>query len=206
MTTLDGEAPAPTFRSILAGIAAAILVFMAFFNLPILFKSVGAVLGFVPDKLGLIHTVHADEVIEVDLSVSPSSIAIPKPGDYVLYTGNYDLLVINDAVVEAQSDGWLTMKSENGDSIPVRFISRAMAWYDTIYAKGRPVATFSIEAPGTYTITHPTRHDAASIVPNYVSGRENLITFIYLVEVAILVFIVWDIRGAIRERRRRARE
>lgn len=206
MTILDGEAPQPTIRSILAGIAAAILLFMAFFNLPLLFKSLGAVLGFLPDKLGLVQVVSSDEVINLDLSVSPSSINFTKPGDYLLYTNNYDLLVINDAVVEAQSDGWLTMESQDETPVPVHFISRGMALYDTIFAKGRPVATFTIASPGTYLVRHPTRYDTASIVPNYISGRENWIMFIYIAELAIILWILWDIRGAIRERRRKARE
>jgi hypothetical protein len=205
MTTLDGEAPQPTFRSILAGIAAGILLLLAFLNLSTLFKSLGAVLGFLPDTVGLIQVVHPEEVITVDMSVSPSSINFTKPGDYLLYTNNYDLLVINDAVVEAQSDGWLTIESESEEPIPVQFISRGMALYDTIYAKGRPVARFTIESPGTYIILHPTRYDTASIVPNYISGQENWITFIYLAELVIIGWIFWDILGAIRERRKKMR-
>lgn len=206
MTILDGEAPSPTIRSIVAGIAAAVLLFLAFLNLSTLLKSLGAVLGFIPDKIGIIQVVHPAEVIDFDVSVSPSQINFTKSGDYLLYTNNYDLLVINDAVVEAEADPWLTIESENEDSIPVQLISRGMAWYDTIYAKGRPVAAFHIESPGTYIMLHPTRYGTASIVPNYTAGRENLVSFIYIAELTIIVWIIWDVRGAIRERRRKARE
>lgn len=206
MTTLDGEAPPPTFRSILAGIAAAILLFLAFFNIPMLVKSVGAVLGFLPSTIGLIQTVQPEEVMTVDISISPSLINITKSGDYLLYTNNYDLLVINDAVVEAESEPWLKIESQDEQEIPVHLISRGLGWYDTIHAKGRPVATFHIDAPGTYLITHPTRYDTASIVPDYTTGRESSIRLIYLAELAIVIFLLWDIRGAIRERRKKARE
>jgi hypothetical protein len=206
MTTLDGEAPQPTFRSILAGIAAAVLLLLAIFNIPLLVKSLGAVLGFLPSKVGLIQTVQPGDVMTVDISVSPSTINITKSGDYLIYTRNYDLLVINDAVVEAESEPWLKIESQDEQEIPVHLISRGLGWYDTIYAKGRPVATFHIDAPGTYLITHPTRYDTASIVPDYTTGRESSIRFIYLAELAIVIFLVWDIRGAIRERRRKARE
>ena len=206
MTILDGEAPSPTIRSIVAGIAAAVLLFLAFFNIPLLVKSVGAVLGFLPSTIGLMQVVRPEEVLTVDISRSPSMINITKPGDYLLYTNNYDLLVINDAVVEAESEPWLTIEAENQEEIPVHLISRGMAWYDTIHAKGRPVATFRIESPGAYLITHPPRYDIASIVPNYIVGHEKWITFIYLAELAILIFIIWDVRGAIRERRKKARE
>jgi hypothetical protein len=206
MTVLDGEAPSPSIRSIVAGIAAAVLLFLAIFNLPLLVKSLGAVLGFLPSKIGLIQVVQPHEVLTVDISRSPSLVNITKPGDYLLYTNNYDLLVINDAVVEAESKPWLTIEAENEEEIPVHLISRGMAWYDTIHAKGRPVATFHIESPGEYVITHPTRYDTASIVPNYTVGHEKWITFIYLAELAIVIFILWDVRGAVRERRRKARE
>lgn len=206
MNTLRGDAPNPTFRSIFAGIAAAILLFVAFLNLPILFKSAGAVLGFIPSKIGLIQVVKPEEVTPVDLSTSPSTIVLEQPGDYLLYTNNYDLLVINDAIVEAGSDVWLTIVSEKGDEIPVTLISRGMAVYDTIHANGRPVAMFTIDAPGTYSITHPTRYAIASVVPDYVNGHENWITFLYIAEVALLIYIIWDIRAAVRARRRRSSE
>lgn len=206
MTTLDGEAPPPTIRSILAGISAALLLLLAFLNISTIVKSLGAVLGFIPDKIGLMQVVHPEEVMTMDISTSPSAVNFTKPGDYLLYTDNYDLLVINDAVVEAESDPWLTIETENEDRVPVHLISRGMAWYDTIHADGRPVAAFHIESPGTYNMLHPTRYGTASIVPNYTTGRENSISFIYAAELAIILWILWDVRGAIRERRRKARE
>jgi hypothetical protein len=204
MNTLRGEAPPPTFRSIFAGIAAAILLLFAFLNLPTLFKSAGAVLGFIPSKIGLIQVVRPADVLPIDLSVSPSAIVLAKPGNYLLYTDNYDLLVINDAIVEADSKSWLRIESQNNEEIPVTLISRGMAIYDSIHARGRPVAMFTIDAPGTYSMIHPTRYATASVVPNYTSGNENWITFLYVAQVALLIYIIWDIRAAIRARKQKA--
>lgn len=204
MNTLRGEAPPPTFRSMFAGIAAAILLFLAFLNLPFLFKSAGAVLGFIPGKIGLIQVVKPEEVIAIDLSLSPSTIVLAQPGNYVLYTDNYDLLVINDAIVEADSESWLRIQAENNEEIPVTLISRGMAIYDSIHARGRPVATFTVESPGTYSMIHPTRYATASVIPNYTSGRENWITFLYIAQVALLIYIIWDIRAALRARKQKA--
>jgi hypothetical protein len=206
MTILQGEAPPPSFRSIFAGIAAAILLLLAFLNLPVLVKYAGAVLAFIPSKIGLIQVVRPEEIMPVDMSISPTSVTLTKPGNYALYTDNYDLLVINDAVVEAHKDPWVKIELENKKEIQVDLVSRGMALYDTVYARGRPVATFTIETPGTYLITHPTRYAIASIVPNYMSGQENWTNFLFIVEVIILVVVIVDIRAALRARKQRMRK
>lgn len=206
MTILQGEAPPPSFRSIFAGIAAGIILLLAFLNLPVLVKYAGAVLAFIPGKIGLIQVVKPEDVISVDLSTSPTSVNFSKPGNYALYTDNYDLLVINDAIVEAKTEPWVKIESRGKEMIPVSLVSRGMALYDTIYAKGRPVATFTIGTPGTYLITHPSRFAIASIVPNYVGGQENWITFLYIVEIVILVIVIMDIRASVRARKKKMRE
>jgi hypothetical protein len=206
MTTLQGDPPAPTFRSIFAGIAAGILLLLAFLKLPTLVKYAGATLAFVPGKLGLMQVVQPEEVIAVDMSTSPTQIAFTRPGNYAFFTDNYDLLVINDAVLEAEAKPWLKVEADNGESIQIHLVSRGLAFYDTVLAKGRPVATFTIETPGTYSMIHPTRPSIASIVPNYTSGHENWITFLYIAELVFLVIAVRDIRAAVRSRKERPKQ
>jgi hypothetical protein len=206
MSTIQGEPPSPTFRSIFGGIIVAVLLFLAFMNLSTVLKYAGAVLGFIPGKLGLIQVVKPQEVIPVDVTTSPTVINIPQPGIYMLYTDNYDLLVINDAVVEAGSKPWLKIEGEDGEEIPVRLVERGLAIYDTIWAKGRPVAKFAIAKPGNYSIRHPSRPDEADIVPDYITGHENWIIFLFGLELAALIMIVLDIRRAIRSRRKKLRE
>jgi hypothetical protein len=140
------------------------------------------------------------------MSTSPSPITFTKPGSYDFYTDNYDLLVINDAIVEAGSKPWLKIEADNGKGIQVNLISRGMAFYDTLLAKGRPVAIFTIETPGNYFITHPTRPTIANIVPDYTSGVESWITFLFIAELVIFIIIIRDIRAAVRSRKRKAQK
>jgi hypothetical protein len=206
MAGFEGGAPSPTFRSIFGGIALALLLLFAFLNLPVIVKIAGAALAFIPGKIGLMHVVQPEEVMPIDMSSSPSPITFTKSGSYALYTDNYDLLVINDAIVEAGSKPWLKIEAENGGSIQVNLVSRGMAFYDTILAKGRPVATFTIEAPGNYIIIHPTRPTTADIVPDYTSGAEGWITFLFIAEVVIFIIIIRDIWATVRSRRRKAQK
>jgi len=201
MSVLQGEPPSPKFRSIFGGIALGILLLLAFLNLPILVKYTGAALTFLPGKLGLMQVVKSGEVLPVDMTTSPTAITFTKPGNYLLYTDNYDLLVINDAIAQQKEKAWFKIDTKDGESIKITLLSRAMAIYDTPLAKGRPVALFTITSPGNYIMTHPARPTFAYIVPDYTSGRENWITFLILAEVVFLFIVIRDIRGAIRSRK-----
>jgi len=203
MSILQGEPPSPTFRSIFGGIALGIVLLLAFFNLPVLVKYTGAVLTFIPGKLGLIQVVKSNEVISVDFAASPTTIAFKKPGNYALYTDNYDLLIIHDAIVESGGKAWLKIETEIGENIDIKLISRGMAFYDTLLAKGRPVAIFTIAKPGAYIMKHPTRPTTAYVVPDYTSGNENWIKFLLIAELVILVIVIRDIRGALRARKKK---
>ena len=67
----------------------------------------------------------------VDFHLSPTSITFTKPGRYLLYTDDYDLLVVNDAIIAANSKPWLNIQSESGEPVQVGLIERGMAIYDT---------------------------------------------------------------------------
>jgi hypothetical protein len=201
VTILDGEPPAPTFRSIFAGIAATVLLLLAFLKLPILVKYTGAVFAFIPGKIGLMQVVQPEEVMPIDLSTSPTPITFPRRGNYAFFTDDYDLLVINDAILASGSKPWLKFDAGSGDTIQVNLVSRGMAFYDTVFAKGRPAATFTVESPGTYVMLHPTRPVIASIVPDYTSGNEKAITFVFIAEAVILILAIRDIRSALRSRK-----
>jgi hypothetical protein len=43
-------------------------------------KGAGSVLLFIPERLGLVHTVHPAEVFEFDMNGSPSQVAFPRGG------------------------------------------------------------------------------------------------------------------------------
>jgi hypothetical protein len=182
----------PTIGSIVIGIALVILAFLAFLRLPDVVKFTGAVLMYVPAKIGLIDMVMPQDVIPLPLAENPSSIIIPAPGQYLLYLNNYDLLVIHDAVVAGNSEPWIKIQPENLDTeLEITLIERGLTWYDTPFAAGRPVVAFKIDQPGTYQVVHPTRLDTANVVPDTITGKESLITFWALAEIALIGGVVY---------------
>ena len=184
----------PTISSIVIGIALVIVAFLAFLRLPDIVKFTGAILLYVPAKVGLIEMVTPKDVIPLPLADNPSSIKIPSPGQYLLYLNNYDLLVIHDASVARNSKSWIKIQAENLDTeVEITLIGRGLAWYDTPFAPGRPVVSFKIDQPGTYQVVHPTRSDIANVVPDTITGKESLLTFLALVEIALTGGIVYHI-------------
>jgi hypothetical protein len=172
--------------SIVGGILLAVAVLVAFALLPSMVKWVGAALTFLPSRIGLVHMVLPDEVRSVDLSQSPTDVSFASAGSYALFTANYDLLVINDAVLDAKAKPWLKLTTPSGEDVAIELIDRGLALYDTPFAAGRPVARFEIRQPGTYSLMHPTRSDLAYIVPDYAHGEEGGFVFWMLVQLAVL--------------------
>ena len=200
-----GLPPSPSFRSIISGIAAFILLFLAFLSLGNIVKQVGAVLTFVPAKLGIIETVTREEVVSMDITESPSTVTFNKIGKYLLYTDNSDLLEINDAILAApDAKPWVRVISVSDETeLKVVLIERGLTIHDTPLAKGRPVASFEITDPGEYTIMHPRRPDTSYLVPDYITGNESFINFLMIIQVVVLIWIIRDVRISLRERRDR---
>lgn len=197
---IDGLPPQPTFRSIFGGIALVLILILAVLNIDKIIKYAGASLTFIPSKLGLLPVVSRNEVMPVNMHSTPTSVTFTKSGHYLFYTDNYDLLVINDAIILAKSKPWIIIQTDAGESIQVSLIERGMTIYDTPLARGRPVASFEILNPGVYAIAHPRRPINAYIVPNYTSGNERTISFFMWLEVLIVVSVIWGFK-----RRRRAK-
>ena len=186
-----GLPPQPTCRSIFGGIALFVILLVAVLNTPILFKYVGAGLTFIPSHLGLFQVVSRAEVMPVDIHSSPTSITFTKPGGYLLYTDDYDLQVVNDAIIASKGKPWINMQSESGQPVQVELIDRGLAIYDTPLASGRPVAKFEIISPGVYTMEHPRKPINIYIVPDYVSGKEGKIIFFICLEIGLVVLVIW---------------
>ena len=185
MTT--GLPKQPSFGSILLGITLFVIALVAFLRLPDVVKYTGAALMYVPAKLGLTDMVMPKDVIPLPLEENPSLATIPSPGRYILYLNNYDLLVVHDAVVAGNSKPWIRIQPENLDTdLNVTLIGRGLTWYDTPFARGRPVVAFKINQPGTYRFIHPARPDTAYIVPDTLTGQESRITFWVLAEIALI--------------------
>jgi hypothetical protein len=127
----------------------------------------------------------------VDIHSTPTSITFTKPGRYLLYTDDYDLLVVNDAIIAANIKPWINIQSESGKPVQVSLIERGMAIYDTPLARGRPVASFEIVYPGVYFMAHPRKPVNIYILPDYLSGKEGKITFFICLEIVIVVLAIW---------------
>jgi hypothetical protein len=186
-----GLPPQPTFRSIFGGIALLVILILAFLNIDKIFKYIGATLTFIPSQLGLFQVVSRNEVMPVDIHSTPTSITFTKPGRYLLYTDDYDLLVVNDAIIAANIKPWINIQSESGKPVQVSLIERGMAIYDTPLARGRPVASFEIVYPGVYIMAHPRKPVNIYILPDYLSGKEGKITFFICLEIVIVVLAIW---------------
>ena len=185
MTT--GLPKPPTFRSILLGIALFIIVLIAFIKIPDVIKYSGTVLMYVPAKLGLIDMVMPKDVIPLPLKENPSLIMIPAAGQYAMYLNNYDMLVVHDAIVASDAKPWMKLQSKDlGTEVELTLIGRGLAWYDTPFARGRPVVTFTIDQPGTYQFTHPARQDSMYLVLDTMTGKESQITFWVLAEIVLI--------------------
>ena len=184
---MSAEPRSPTFRAMLAGIVVAIIAMMLVCALGDVLKIAGAPFLVIPGMLGIIQTVGPEDVRTVQMADSPTIVRLLRPGRYAVYVDDYDLLAITDSLINAKGNPWLKVKAlDNGETIPATLIDRGLRLYDTPYAKGRPVINFAVDRPGAYELTHPRRNITMSIVPDYTTGRETLVTLVYLVQIALL--------------------
>jgi hypothetical protein len=197
----------PTYRSIVIGIGLFLLLFLAFFRIPEIVKYTGAALMYIPSTIGLVDMVKPREVIAESLATSPTTVALPERGAYALYTENYDLLNLHNAAVESGKLDWIMIQSEGtGQAIPFDIVDRGLALYDTPFARGRPLLTFSVPQAGRYQITHPTRPDTFYIVLDVFTGKESAIILVICLEmglilaVASVIFIRRDAPRRLRKR------
>ena len=188
---MSGEPQAPTFRAMLVGIVMVIIGMMLVCALGDVLKVVGSPFLFIPGVLGIVQTVGPEDVRTVEMADSPTIVRLMQPGLYAVYVDDADLLTVTDALINANGNPWLKVKAlDNGENIRATLIERGLRLYDTPYARGRPVINFAITRPGAYELTHPRRNITMSIVPDYTTGRETLLAFIYLVQIALVVGIV----------------
>lgn len=189
-----------SFRSIFLGIAIFFVLLCAFLLLPDLIKIIGYPFLWIPDCLNIIAVPDAGDVQKFDLAVSDQTVDFAQPGNYVVYTGDTDLLLTNDSLAEKNSAPWLLLQRE-GETITPQYVRRGLMPFDSPFAKGRPVLTFQITAPGRYTLTYPHRQVIIAILPDSVSGHEGLFWMIYSIELALIGYAAWKITGRRRGKR-----
>ncbi len=178
----------PTFRSILLGIAAFLILIVLLCSLSEVVKFFGSTLLFFPAKLGVIQDVTPDDVVNVKLASSPSRLNLTRPGLYAVYADNPDLLELTDSLLNSHAAPWLKLKSlSTGQSIVVNYVERGLHVFDSALVRGRPIFTFNVTAPGTYEMTHPLRPaTTVSVLPDNITGHEAIITLAALVQLAIV--------------------
>jgi hypothetical protein len=181
----------PRLLTIGLGIALFALFLIALCSLSQGVKWAGSVLLFIPERLGLVHTVHPAEVFEFDMTRSPAQLTFTRAGLYQVYTSDYDLLVISDQLAQSGSPPWITVTKAGSDApVAVTYITRGLLPYDTPHASGRPVLEFQIPEPGNYALDYPTRQAEMSMVPDYVTGNEALIYTTFAAQLLILALPV----------------
>ncbi len=203
-----------TVRAILTGVIALMLLCVFSWSLGAVIKWVGAPFLLLPDALGLARQVQRQEIMPFDLNVSPNAVTLPAAGRYAIYIGAVEVLEVTDQIMASGADPWLSVKSlANGRAQPVEFIRRGMAPFDTPFAPGRPVMTFTVPAAGRYELTHMRRLATAAIVPDYVTGQESLLWTLYAVQLALVVGVPallyyqrhrdeWEMAAQLKARRR----
>lgn len=184
----EGEYRAPTFRSIILGILIFAVLLLIFFLLPDVVKAVGTAFLYFPSRLGLLPWVSSADVAAIHLPDSSTNLLdFRAAGPYVLYTDDYDMLVITDALMNSDAPPWLKVRRvESNEYLEITYVNRGLRPYDNPFARGRPILRFDIPAAGRYEITHPTRPGMIYILPDATTGRERTIIAAYAVQLAVI--------------------
>ena len=183
MTT--GYPKPPSTISILLGILASIALCIAAFQLPNIVKWTGNLFLFLPSKLGIIQIATPQDIIDVDFSTNPTLVYFPKAGPYNLYTNHLDLLTITDSLTASERVWLIITPLGSEEPLQVLFFTRGQFFYDSAFAKGRPIYYFNIPSPGYYVLRHPTRPISVDFVPDYNTFNETKLILIYLVQIIL---------------------
>jgi hypothetical protein len=178
----------PRIRSIVIGILLFMVLLYSLLTLSGTMKQVGNVFLYIPSQLGLIQRVLPEEVHTIDLrTTSPTVLDFTSPGRYAIYTGDYDLLMLNIL----NGPPWLQVTSQSTrEQIPIISIGRGARPYDTPLAAGRPIFAFDITVPGTYEIAYHFRYASIAIVPDYTTGKELVMVLAFIAQIFILLIIL----------------
>ncbi len=183
----SGEYRAPRLRDIGIALVVALIALIALFQLGDVVKLAGAVLYWLPARLGLVEQADAPQVWRHDLDTLPEAINISAAGRYMIYTSDYDLLVMTDAMRQEQAPPWLVISDAGaGERAPARYVTRGMRIYDSHLAPGRPVFSVEIPKAGDYALKAPRRPAEIAIVRDYVTGNEARIGSIFALELLLL--------------------
>ena len=182
---MSASTAGPKLRSILAGIALFCAILGFFAVLPEAIKWAGYPLLWLPARLGLVNQVTVAAVQSFDLATPPNQMVASTVGRYAVYTRDSDLLALELVATRP----WLNVSAlVTGERAPAYLVPRGLRPYDTPLALGRPVLTFVVDTPGVYEFSRVmlSPPELVSVVPDYVTGKEKVINFLMLSQLALV--------------------
>ena len=152
-------------------------------------KRIGAPFMVLPAAFGLIPSIAPTDVQAISLAHKSPKIMITRPGQYAVYA-NENSVLTRANLLEATDTTWITAHSvPPGDETPGVNIVRGALPYDPIAVPGRPIATFTLTRPGTYTLAYPTQSGTVYFAPDPTTGRESVIVSAFIAQI-IGVFVI----------------
>lgn len=178
----------PKVISIVVGVILFALFLILMCSLSDMVKAVGYPFLLLPEKLGLIEVVDRDQVRTIHMAEGQvTAMEFTRPGDYLIYTNDYDLLLASAELSGRAARPWVTVRAPSGESETVSYIERGLRPYDTPFARGRPVLRIAVTETGLYQLRHPSKAADLFIVPDTLTGNEFTIVSFYLIQAGVLL-------------------
>lgn len=169
------DAQPPRFRTIVLGLSVGILILGSMFILGDNVKWLGWPLLYLPAQLGVVQQVTSAEAHVLPKTLGFTPLAIQHPGRYTVFANDFKMLQKTDADLVNQHRPWFEVRpAQDQPSLPVSYVQRGLSFYDSPFAAGRPIFTFSITTPSTYAILAP-RSASITVIPDYTTDRETTI-------------------------------
>jgi len=168
-------------------IGGSVLLISLFLNLAEAVKWFGTPFLLLPDALGLIERVRADETHEFVTNTRQSyPLTLEKPGPYLIFLDAQDGFIM-------ESDVTLTLSGPNGQ-VQITPAGRGVKPYDTPWLKGFPGFRFTINEPGNYQLGIRPNLDGQTVVigiaPDYANAKTTLHTWAINLQIGLIVIIV----------------
>jgi hypothetical protein len=157
---------------------AALLFVVSFLGDPVqTVKWIGAPFLVVPQAIGALPTVSAEDVRVVPLREASPALDVPQPGQYALYAADDQMQMRANMLADVNA-AWvrlLPLGAKAEAEIVGTAVKRGAAIYDPIAVAGRPVATFAVPAAGRYELVYPRQSGELYFGPDPISGREGVV-------------------------------
>jgi len=96
-------------------------------------------------------------------------------------------LVMTDELAQANAKPWMEItNSQNGQSLAVDYVQRALTPFDSSNARGRPIFHFIVPETGSYHIQYPGREVLIFFLPDQVTGNMGIILFCFVIQLIVL--------------------